>query len=73
MKNQDIAVKLFEALQDGKRCAVEVQPITSTRGDREDFYLRIDGKRTKVSKKLAVNAIHWGLYVNTLERQYQFL
>lgn len=72
MKLQDIAVALFEALQDGKKCLVEVQPITSVRGDREYYYFRIDGARHQVSKEIALNAIKWNIPMTTIERKYNF-
>lgn len=72
MTHEEIAVKLFCAMQDGKRCHVEVQPIASVRGDRKDFYFSIDEKRFKVNEELAVNAIKWGLTCHELEKLYQF-
>lgn len=72
MSIQEIAVALYEALQDGKKCVVEVQPIASTKGDRECYYLRIDGNRHKVSKEIAINAIKWHVPVTTLEKKYNF-
>jgi hypothetical protein len=72
MKLQDIAVALFEALQDGKKCLVEVQPITSAGGDREYYYLRIDGARHHVSKEIALNAMKWKVPMTTIESKYNF-
>lgn len=67
----DIAVSLFEALQDGKKCAVEIQPIREVAKDSKKYYLRIDGKRHSVSEKIATNAIAWKVPVVQLDRQYR--
>lgn len=72
MTYEQLAVKLYEALQDGKKCLVEVQPITSVGGDRKYYYLIIDGVRHQVSKAIALNAIKWNVNMTTLERKYNF-
>jgi hypothetical protein len=71
MKLQDIAVALYEAIEDGKQCGVEVQPITTIRGDRKYYYLRIEDKRYRVSEKVALNAMKWRVPVTTLTKQYK--
>lgn len=68
---QQIAVMLYEALQDRKPCAVLVQPIREIKGDSTKYYLRIDGKRFPVSKKIAENAIKWRVPIETLPRIYK--
>ena len=66
-----IAVMLYEAIQDRKPCAVLVQPIREVKGDSTKYYLRIDGKRFPVSKKIAENAIKWRVPIETLPRIYR--
>lgn len=68
---QQIAVMLYEALEDRKPCAVEVQPIRDVKGDSTKYYLRIDGKRFPVSKKIAENAIKWRVPIENLPRIYK--
>lgn len=71
MTTEQLAVTLYEALQDKKKCVVEVQPIRGIDKDSKKYYLRIDDKRYPVSKKIAINAIEWNVPVTTLERQYK--
>lgn len=71
MNVTEIAVALFEALQDGKKCSVEIQPIREVEKDSNKYYLRIDGKRHKVSEKIAVNAIKWNVPIEYLPRIYK--
>ena len=66
-----IAVMLYEAIQDRKPCAVLVQPIREVKGDITKYYLQIDGKRYPVSKKIAENAIKWRVPIETLPRIYK--
>jgi hypothetical protein len=72
MTQEEIAVKLFCAMQDGKRCLVEEQPIASVRGDRKDFFLRIENERFKISEAMAASAIRHGAKHHKLEKLYQF-
>lgn len=71
MTIEQLAVELYEALQDNKKCVVEVQPIREIDKDSKKYFLRIDSKRYPVSKKIAINAIEWKVPVTTLERQYK--
>lgn len=71
MTIEQLAVELYEALQDKKKCVVEVQPIREIDKDSKKYFLRIDSKRYPVSKKIAINAIEWKVPVITLERQYK--
>lgn len=71
MKLNELAVSLFEAIQDGKHCAVEVQPIREVGKDYEQYFIRIDGKRQKVSEKFATNAIQWNVPVVYLDKIYK--
>lgn len=68
---EQIAVMLYEAIQDRKPCAVLVQPIREVKGDSTKYYLRIDGKRFPVSKKIADNAIKWRVPIENLPRIYK--
>jgi hypothetical protein len=72
MKQEDIAVKLYFAIQDGKQCSVEEQPITSIQGERMEYYVRIDGNKYRINKDMAISAIRHGAKHNRLERLYQF-
>lgn len=71
MKISDLAVALYEALQDGLSCAVEIQPIKGIYKEYEEYYLRIDGKRHKVNQGIASNAIRWQVPVKYLPRTYK--
>jgi hypothetical protein len=66
-----IAVMLYEAIQDRKPCAVLVQPIREVKGDSTKYYLQIDGKRFPVSKNIAENAIKWRVPIENLPRIYK--
>lgn len=67
MTTEQLAVTLYEALQDKKKCVVEVQPIRYIDKDSKKYYLRIDDKRYPVSRKIAINAIEWKVPVTTPE------
>lgn len=67
----ELSIALYEALQDGVPCQVEIQPIKYVDRDMEDYYLRINGKRYKISKRIAVNAIRWRVPVEKLATQYR--
>lgn len=71
MKVSDIAVALYEALQDNLPCAVEIQPIKAIDREYEEYYLRIDGRRHKVSQRIADNAIRWQVPTKKLATEYR--
>ena len=71
MTVEQLAVALYEALQDGKHVAVLRQPITKVEKDTERFYLQISDRNYPISKSFAENAQKWGVEIKTINKQYQ--
>lgn len=71
MKVEQIAVALYEALQDKKYTAVEIQTVKTIDGEVEKYYININHKRHPISKKIALNAIKWGVQIDRLPKKYK--
>lgn len=59
MKQDAVAVKLYEAIQDGKDCYIEDRVVSSPIKDKKKFFVHVDGRTYPVSRKFVLNAIKW--------------
>lgn len=71
MKVNQLAVALYEALQDKKDVAVLRQTIIKVEKKTDKYYLRFGNKKHPISKAFALNAIKWGANLITLPKKYQ--
>jgi hypothetical protein len=62
MTEEQVAVALYEALQDRKKTAVVIYNKGKA---NESYFLRIEDKTHPVRKAIAINAIKWHVPVET--------
>lgn len=73
MRLSELAVKLFEAIQDGVPTKVLIHKIALPGRMAEQYFVKIADKEYKVSKQIALNAIAWHVPVDYKETEYKFL
>jgi hypothetical protein len=71
MTTDQLALALYDAIQEKKDVAVLRQPIVEATKNSEKYYLKIEKKKHPISKAFALNAIKWGATLITLPQKYQ--
>lgn len=73
MRLSELAVKLFEAVQDGVPAKVLIQKIALPGRMTKQYFVKIADQEYKVSKQIALNAIALHVPVDYKETEYKFL
>jgi hypothetical protein len=71
MTNDQLALALYDAIQEKKDVAVLRQTIIKVEKKTDKYYLRFGNKKYPISKAFALNAIKWGTKLITLPQKYQ--
>lgn len=71
MTTNQLALALYDAIQEKKDVAVLIQTIIKVENKTDKYYLRFGNKKHPISKAFALNAIKWGASLITLPEKYQ--
>jgi hypothetical protein len=71
MNTDQLALALYDAIQEKKDVAVLKQTIVKVEKTTDKYYLRFGNKKHPISKAFALNAIKWGVRFITLPKKYQ--
>lgn len=71
MTTDQLALALYDAIQEKKDVAVLRQTIIQAEKKTDKYYLKFENKKHPISKAFALNAIKWGANLITLPQKYQ--
>ena len=71
MTTDQLALALYDAIQENKDVAVLRQTIIQAEKKTDKYYLKFENKKHPISKAFALNAIKWGANLITLPQKYQ--
>lgn len=71
MKVNELACLIWESLQDKKEVTILEQTIKDIKGEKKILFVRVDGKKYPISKKMALSAINHGANIGTLPKEYR--